>query len=123
MLRISTEDAPRAIGPYSQAIVSGGLVFCSGQIAIDPADNEFKPATVEQETNMAITNIKAVLKAAGTDLNKVVKVTVYLSKMEDFPLMNAIYEKYFKNNPARSTVAVSGLPKGAKVEIEAIAVL
>lgn len=121
MEKISTKKAPMAIGPYSQAIKAGGFVFCSGQIAIDPKTNEFKPGTIIEETARVIENLKAVLEQAYSRLEKTVKITVYLSNIDYFTEMNKVYEKYFLNKPARSTIEVSNLPKGAKVEIDAIA--
>jgi len=119
--KISTKKAPMAIGPYSQAIKAGGFVFCSGQIAIDPKTNEFKPGTIIEETTRVIKNLKAVLEQANSGLEKTIKVTVYLLNIDNFTEMNKVYEKYFLNKPARSTIEVSKLPKGAKVEIDAIA--
>jgi len=121
MEKIFTKKAPMAIGPYSQAIKAGGFVFCSGQIAIDPKTNEFKPGTIIEETTRVIENLKAVLEQAHSGLEKTIKVTVYLSHIENFTEMNKVYEKYFLNKPARSTIEVSKIPKGAKVEIDAIA--
>lgn len=121
MEQISTKKAPKAIGPYSQAIRSGGFVFCSGQIAIDPKTNEFKPGTIVEETTRVIENLKAVLEQANSRLEKTIKVAVYLSNIDNFTKMNTVYENYFSNKPARSTIEVSRLPKGAKVEIDAIA--
>jgi len=121
MEKISTKKAPKAIGPYSQAIKAGGFIFCSGQIAIDPKTNEFKPGTIIEETTRVIENLKAVLKQAHSGLEKTIKVTVYLLNIDNFTEMNKVYEKYFLNKPARSTIEVSKLPKGAKVEIDAIA--
>jgi len=121
MERIFTKEAPKAIGPYSQAIKAGGFVVCSGQIAIDPKTNEFKPGTIIEETTRVIENLKAVLEQAHSGLEKTIKVTVYLSDIENFTEMNKVYENYFVNKPARSTVEVSKLPKGAKVEIDVIA--
>jgi 2-iminobutanoate/2-iminopropanoate deaminase len=121
MEKIFTKKAPKAIGPYSQAIKAGGFVFCSGQIAIDPKTNEFKPGTIIEETTRVIENLKAVLEQANSGLEKTIKVTVYLSNIDNFTEMNKVYEKYFLNKPARSTIEVSKLPKGAKVEIDAIA--
>ncbi len=119
---ITTEKAPKAIGPYSVAIRSGGLVFTAGQIGLNPASGEIVPGGIETETRQALTNIQNVLEAAGASLGGVVKTTVFLKDMADFARMNAIYAEFFKENPpARSTVAVAGLPKGARVEIEAIA--
>jgi 2-iminobutanoate/2-iminopropanoate deaminase len=119
--KISTKKAPMAIGPYSQAIKAGGFVFCSGQIAIDPKTNEFKPGTIIEETTRVIENLKAVLEQANSGLEKTIKVTVYLLNIDNFTEMNKVYEKYFLNKPARSTIEVSKLPKRAKVEIDAIA--
>jgi len=121
MEKISTKKAPMAIGPYSQAIKAGGFVFCSGQIAIDPKTNEFKPGTIIEETARVIENLKAVLEQAYSRLEKTVKITVYLSNIDYFTEMNKVYENYFSNKPARSTIEVSNLPKGAKVEIDTIA--
>ncbi|RLB29787.1 MAG: reactive intermediate/imine deaminase [Deltaproteobacteria bacterium] len=121
MEQISTKKAPNAIGPYSQAIRSGDFVFCSGQIAIDPKTNEFKPGTIVEETTRVIENLKAVLEQANSRLEKTIKVAVYLSNIDNFTKMNTVYENYFSNKPARSTIEVSRLPKGAKVEIDAIA--
>ena len=121
MEKISTKKAPKAIGPYSHAIKAGGFVFCSGQIAIDPKTNEFKPGTIIEETTRVIENLKAVLEQAHSGLEKTIKVTVYLLNIDNFTEMNKVYEKYFLNKPARSTIEVSKLPKGAKVEIDAIA--
>ena len=121
MEKILTEKAPQAIGPYSQGIVSGGFVFCSGQVAIDLKTNEFKPGTSGEETTRGIENKRSVLEQAHSGLEKTVKVTVYLSSIDDFAEMNKVYERYFSQKPARSTVEISRLPKGAKIEIDAIA--
>ncbi|HET9784745.1 MAG TPA: RidA family protein [Terriglobales bacterium] len=119
---IATKSAPAAIGPYVQAVRANGLVFCSGQIALDPATGAFSTGDVAVQTERAMENLKAVLEAAGTSLAKAVKTTVYLADMNDFGAMNAVYGKYFPENPpARSTVAVKTLPKGAQVEIDVIA--
>jgi len=119
---IATKSAPAAIGPYVQAVRANGLVFCSGQIALDPATGAFSTGDVSVQTERAMENLKAVLEAAGTSLAKAVKTTVYLADMNDFAAMNAVYGKYFPANPpARSTVAVKTLPKGAQVEIDVIA--
>jgi 2-iminobutanoate/2-iminopropanoate deaminase len=119
---IQSEKAPKAIGPYSVAIESGGFVFCAGQTGIDPATGDLVSADLEAQTRQVLTNLKNVLEAAGTSLERVVKTTVFLRDMADFPKMNAIYAEYFSSNPpARSTIAVAGLPKGGIVEIEAIA--
>ncbi len=119
---ITTENAPKAIGPYSVAIQTDGFVFCSGQLGLNPATGELAAADVETQTRQALTNLKNVLEAAGSGLGNVVKTTVFLKDMADFPKMNAIYGEFFTSNPpARSTVAVAGLPKGGLVEIEAMA--
>jgi 2-iminobutanoate/2-iminopropanoate deaminase len=120
--RISTDKAPQAIGPYSQAIASGDLVFCSGQIALDPANGELVDGGIAEQTGRAFENLRGVLEAAGASLDDVVKTTVFLASMDDFPAMNDVYEKFFAADPpARSTVAVKTLPKNALFEIEAIA--
>jgi 2-iminobutanoate/2-iminopropanoate deaminase len=119
---IAAPNAPKAIGPYSVAIQTDNMVFCSGQIGIDPATGDLVAVDVEVQTRQVLTNLKNVLAAAGTSLEKVVKTTVFLRDMADFPKMNAIYAEFFSENPpARSTIAVAGLPKGGLVEIEAIA--
>lgn len=119
---ITTASAPAAIGPYSQAVAANGLVFCSGQIALDPQSGEI-PAGLEAQTHRVLANLQAVLAAAGSDLSKVVKTTVFVRDMNDFAKLNAIYATYFRDKPpARSTVEVSRLPRDVLVEIEAIAV-
>ena len=118
---IHTPDAPAAIGPYSQAIAVNGLVYTSGQIAIDPATGGIDAQGIEAQTEQVIRNLKAVLEAAGSDLTRVVKTTCFLQRMSDFGAFNAVYEKHFTGKPARSCVEVSALPKGALVEIEAVA--
>jgi len=119
---IHSEKAPKAIGPYSVAIKSGGFVFCAGQTGIDPVTGDLVGSDLEAQTRQVLTNLKNVLESAGTSLEKVVKTTVFLRDMADFPKMNVIYAEYFSSNPpARSTIAVAGLPKGGIVEIEAIA--
>ena len=119
---ISTNEAPGAIGPYSQAIRTGGLVFCSGQIPIDTATGEFVEGGVAEQTDQVLKNLGAVLKAAGTSLEKVVKTTVFLADMNDFGAMNEVYGKYFSSNkPARPTVQAARLPRDARVEIECVA--
>jgi 2-iminobutanoate/2-iminopropanoate deaminase len=119
---ISTENAPGAIGPYSQAIKAGGLVFCSGQIPIDPATGEFVSTEVSEQTEQVLKNLSEVLRAAGSDLGSVVKTTVFLADMEDFAEMNEVYARFFSDNkPARATVQAARLPKDARVEIECIA--
>ena len=121
---ISTDKAPGAIGPYSQAIKAAGMVFCSGQIPIDPATGEFVSNDVTEQTEQVFKNLIAVLEAAGTSLNGVVKTTVFLAEMNDFNAMNEVYAKYFSDNkPARATVQAARLPRDAKVEIECIAVV
>ena len=119
---IHTDDAPRAIGPYSQAVVSGGFVFTAGQIALDPETMEVVSGDVGYQTEQVMQNLTAILKAAGSDLSRVVKTTVFLAHMKDFQMMNEVYARHFgEHRPARSTVAVKGLPKNTLVEIEAIA--
>lgn len=120
---ISTKDAPGAIGPYSQAIVNGDLVFTSGQIPIDPAVGEVTAVTIEEQTEQACKNVAAILAAAGTDMEHVIKTTCFLADMGDFASFNAVYAKYFVSKPARSCVAVKTLPKNVLCEIEAIACL
>lgn len=121
---IHTEKAPKAIGPYSQAIQIEDLVFTAGQIGLDPATMEIVEGGVEAQTRQVLTNLSHVLAAADSGLNYVVKTTVFLQSMSDFPAMNAVYAEFFPENPpARSTVAVAALPKGALVEIEAVALL
>ncbi len=121
---ISTENAPGAIGPYSQAIKAGGMVFCSGQIPIDPLTGEFVSDVVAEQTEQVLKNLREVLKAAGTGLENVVKTTVFLADMGDFAEMNEVYGRYFNDNkPARATVQAGGLPKNARVEIDCIAMV
>jgi 2-iminobutanoate/2-iminopropanoate deaminase len=123
---VQTEKAPKAIGPYSQGIKLEelGLVFTSGQISLDPKTGQMVSGSIEMETKQVLENLKAVLEGAGSDLTKVIKTTVYLKDIKDFPLMNEVYAGYFKENPpARTTIAVADLPKGAKIEIEAVAVV
>lgn len=120
---VSTSDAPAAIGPYSQAVSAAGLLFCSGQLGLDPESMELAEG-LEAQVNRAMENLSAVLRAAGTSTSNVIKTTVFLAAMEDFPTMNGIYAGYFTEEPpARSTVAVKTLPKNALFEIEAIAQL
>lgn len=119
---ISTENAPGAIGPYSQAVEAGGFIFTSGQLGIDPATGEFG-ATVEEQTRLSLENVKAILEAAGAGLNQVVKTTVFLKDMNDFVRVNEVYSSFFEQPyPARSAVEVARLPKDALVEIETIVV-
>jgi 2-iminobutanoate/2-iminopropanoate deaminase len=120
--RISTTDAPGAIGPYSQAIVTGNFVFCSGQVPLEPASGALVEGDVRAQTRRALENLSGVLNAAGSSLAQVVKTTVFLVSMSDFAAMNEVYAELFPGDPpARSTIAVAELPKGARVEIEAIA--
>jgi 2-iminobutanoate/2-iminopropanoate deaminase len=122
--RIQTDKAPAAIGPYSQAIRVGGFVFTAGQIAIDPATGEFIAGSVAEQTEQVFKNLRAVLEAAGSGLDKIVKTTVFLADMKEFAQMNEVYAKFFSEAPpARSTVAAAGLPRDARVEIEAIALV
>ena len=120
---ISTEKAPGAIGPYSQAIKAKGMLFCSGQIPIDPATGEFVEGGVAEQTEQVFRNMIAVLEAGGTSLEGVVKTTVFLADMNDFGAMNEVYGRYFDTNkPARATVQAARLPRDARVEIECIAI-
>jgi 2-iminobutanoate/2-iminopropanoate deaminase len=119
---IATANAPAAVGPYSQAIVAGDLVFCAGQGAIDPATQELRLGTIEEETERTLRNLGAVLDAAGVGFADVVKTTVFLTDLAEFAAMNAVYASFFPDPPpARTTVQVAALPKGFRVEIEAIA--
>ena len=119
---IATDRAPGAIGPYSQAVRSGDLVFCSGQIPLDPMTGQLVEGGIGSQTTRALANLAAVLAAADLKLANVVKTTVFLVSMDDFPAMNEVYARYFDEDPpARSTIGVAALPKGARVEIEAIA--
>ena len=119
---IKTEQAPQAIGPYSQAIKAGGLVYVSGQIPIDPNTGHFSSGGIEEQTEQVMKNLSAVLQAAGSGLDRVVKTTVFLGDMEDFAAMNQVYGRFFASEPpARATVQAAGLPRNAKVEIEAVA--
>jgi 2-iminobutanoate/2-iminopropanoate deaminase len=120
--RISTTDAPGAIGPYSQAIATGNFVFCSGQVPLLPASGALVEGDVRAQTRRSLENLSGVLNAAGSSLAQVVKTTVFLVSMSDFAAMNEVYAEFFPGDPpARSTIAVAELPKGARVEIEAIA--
>lgn len=119
---VRTDDAPGAIGPYSQAVVAAGLVFASGQIPIDPRTGEFVPGGVAEQTEQVLRNLSAVLEAAGSSLERVVKTTVFLADMNDFAAMNEVYGRYFKTEPpARATVQAARLPRDARVEIEVVA--
>ena len=120
---IATDGAPKAIGPYSQAIAAGGLIFCAGQVALEPPSGDSVTGDVRAQTERVIDNLSAVLAAAGSDLQHVVKTTVYLTDFNDFAAMNEVYAKRFGDHrPARATVGVSALPKGLRVEIECIAI-
>ncbi len=122
MKAINTEKAPKAIGPYSQAIEANGFVCASGQLPVDMTTDEFAPGGVKEQTRQSLTNARNVLQAAGADLNNVVKTTVFLSDMANFAEMNEVYAEFFSQPfPARSAVAVKALPKGALVEVECIA--
>lgn len=121
--RVSTSDGPQAIGPYSQAIAAGELVFVSGQIPIDPATGELIEGGIEEQTDRAMKNLKAIIEAAGSSMSRVVKTTVYITDMDDFQAMNGVYGRYFEGDepPARAAIQAGRLPKGVSVEIEAIA--
>ena len=121
---IRTDAAPAPVGPYSQAIALGGLLFASGQIPLDPATGALVPGEIEDETRQVLANLRAVLDAGGSDLSRVVKTTVYLTDMTLFPRVNAVYAEAFPSEPApaRATVAVAALPLGARVEIDAVAI-
>ncbi len=119
---ISTDAAPKAIGPYSQGTIANGFIYTAGQIALDPATMEVVPGDVKAQTERVMANLTAVLAAAGSDLSKVVKTTVFLTTMDDFAAMNEVYAKWFGAHlPARSTVAAAGLPRGVRVEIDVVA--
>ena len=118
---IETDKAPKAIGPYSQAVVCGNVVYTSGQIAINPETGNVEAETIEAQTEQVCKNIKGLLEASGSGIEKVVKTTCFLRNMEDFGAFNEVYEKYFVSKPARSCVAVRELPKNVLVEIETIA--
>lgn len=121
---IHTDKAPKAIGPYSQAIRTDSMIYTAGQLGFEPSTMEIVKGGVEAETRQALTNLKNILEAAGSGMEHVVKTLVFLQDMADFPKMNAIYTEYFPENPpARSTVQVAALPKGALVEIEAVALI
>ncbi|MCJ7519109.1 MAG: RidA family protein [Anaerolineaceae bacterium] len=118
---LNTENAPKALGPYSQGIKAGDLIFLSGQLGLDPKTNDFASGGVAEQTRQALTNLKHVIESAGSRIENVVKTTVFLNDMNDFQAMNAVYGEFFKSEPpARSTVQVAALPKGGMVEIEAI---
>ena len=117
-----TKNAPAPIGPYSQAVEAGGFLFCSGQIPLDPSTGQILTGSVGEQTELAMKNIGAVLTSAGLEYANIIKTTIFLTSMSDFPAVNEVYGKYFKSDaPARSTVAVAGLPRGVNVEIEVTA--
>lgn len=119
---IHTDQAPKAVGPYSQAVMAGPFLFCSGQIAIDPANNEVMKVNVKDQTHRVMKNIEAVLKQANLSFSQIIKTTIFLTDMNDFATVNEVYSSYLQAPyPARSTVAVSALPKGLNVEIEIVA--
>ena len=118
---VETEKAPKALGPYSQGYVHGGLLYSAGQIAIDPAKDDVVAVTIEEQTEQVCKNLGEVLKAAGTDFDHVLKTTCFLADMADFGVFNEVYAKYFTSKPARSCVAVKTLPKGVLCEVELIA--
>ena len=121
--KVATEKAPAAIGPYSQAVICGEMVFTSGQIPINPANGVVEAQTIEEQTKQVMENLGEVLKAAGTCFEKAVKTTCFLADINDFAAFNGVYAQYFTTKPARSCVAVKDLPKGVKVEVEVIATL
>ena len=123
MEKIYTEKAPAAVGPYSQAVVINGMVYTSGQIALDPATGELVGETIEEQTEQVMKNLNAILEAAGTTPEKVVKTLCFLTDMNDFAAFNAVYAKYFTEKPARSCVGIQALPKGAICEVEVIAAI
>lgn len=120
---VATDHAPKAIGPYSQALVADGVVYTAGQVALDPQTGTLVGTTIAEQTEQVLKNLSAVLAAAGSSLGQVVKTTVYLADMADFAAMNEVYARHFGGHrPARSTVQAGGLPKGARLEIDAIAI-
>ena len=123
LTKVATEKAPAAIGPYSQAVICGEMVFTSGQIPINPANGQIEAVTITEQTEQVMKNLGEVLKAAGTSFEKAVKTTCFLADIGDFAAFNEVYAKYFTTKPARSCVAVKDLPKGVKVEVEVIATL
>lgn len=119
---VTTDLAPKAIGPYSQAVKVGGFIFLSGQIPLDPATGQLVEGTIEAQTERVMLNLSAVLEQAGSSLDRIAKTTIYLIDMNDFPVVNDVYGRFFKSSPpARATVAVARLPRDARIEIEAIA--
>ena len=123
MKTIHTDQAPAAVGPYSQAIEANGVLYCSGQIAINPAEGKIVATTIEEQAEQCCRNVEAVLKEAGTDMGHVVKTTCFLAEIADFKAFNEVYAKHFISKPARSCVAVKDLPAGALCEVEVTAVL
>ena len=124
MKTVKTENAPAAIGPYSQGVIANGFLFTAGQIALDPTTGEIITGDVVAQTERVLQNLSAILGAAGTSWDRVVKTTVYLQEMSDFPRMNEVYARVFgQSRPARSTVQVAGLPRGVLVEIDAVAIV
>lgn len=120
---INTKSAPEPVGPYSQAVRFGNLLFCSGQIPIDPNSGALMTGDIKKEATQVLENLKEVIEAAGSSMEATVKVTIYLKNLNDFALVNEVYAQYFTNKPARSCVEVSAIPKGANVEMDAIAVI
>lgn len=123
MKKIHTEKAPAAVGPYSQAVVTGGIVYTSGQIALDPVSGELVGTTIEEQADQVMKNLVSILEAAGTKPENVVKTLCFLTDISDFAAFNEVYERYFTEKPARSCVGVQALPKGALCEVEVIAAL
>lgn len=123
MKTIHTDQAPAAVGPYSQAIEANGVLYCSGQIAINPAEGKIVATTIEEQAEQCCRNVEAVLKEAGTDMRHVIKTTCFLAEIADFKAFNEVYAKHFVSKPARSCVAVKDLPAGALCEVEVMAVL
>jgi 2-iminobutanoate/2-iminopropanoate deaminase len=121
MKKVFTKNAPEAVGPYSQAVISNGLIFCSGQIGIDPLTGKFAGDTIESQTEQIFKNLSAVLEEAGSSLESVVKTTCYIKNINNFPKFNERYANFMTQKPARATIEVSDLPKNALVEVEAIA--
>lgn len=119
---VAAEGAPKAIGPYSQAVIVDGIIYTAGQISLDPRSNDLVGKTTAEQTEQVLRNLAAVLKAAGSGLSLVIKTTVYLIDMADFPAMNEVYARHFASHkPARSTIQAAALPKGARIELDAIA--
>ena len=124
LVAVETAAAPAPVGPYNQAVKAGGMVFCSGQIALNPDTQELVTGDIQAEADQVLKNLRAVLEAAGATLNDVVKTTVFLADMSDYVAVNEVYARYFSDSrPARAAVAVAGLPKGVSVEIDAVAVI